>query len=115
MLLQAVPEAIANVIEMATGEKGRASDQLAAACKVIEWARVVGPNGAAGALASANLAELPLDQLESVLAGTLEHVRSLRSIEGQSQHVEEPTLSVPDVGTEAPGKGPAPGPQASLL
>lgn len=99
MILQAAPKAIANIIEMAHGAKGRVSEQFAAACKVVEWARIAGAGSPAGSLAGVNLAELPLDQLESVLAGAIDNVQRLRSIQGEAQAIDDELEPVPDVGT----------------
>lgn len=113
LLIASVPLTVANVIDIARGAKGRVSDQIAGAKLVLEWAGYQAP-GTAGR--GANLNEMPLDQLESALAATLDRVHQLRAIAGTSQVIEGAEHSVPNLGTEAsdelapPGSGAQAGP-----
>ena len=83
-LLDAVPAVLANIISMALGNKGSPKVQLDAGTWVIERAG----HGVA-ARDGRPLHELPLDQLETVLATALDNARQLQALPGTSQVIDD--------------------------
>lgn len=103
------------MLKIAQGETGRVADHINAGKLVLELARFQsGPSGALSGLPG-NLAELPLEDLESVLAGTLDHVRNLRAIESTSQVIDSPAEDVPTSGTHAADATPPEAPAQAAL
>jgi hypothetical protein len=100
MMLMHVDQAVETVLHFATRAGGSPSLQFDAARYVLEHAS---QSGIAGI--GKPLAELPLDQLETVLAGALDNAKQLRAIAGQAQRVDTTEETLPPSGTDGPGAG----------
>lgn len=99
MMLVGVPDAVDTIMRLAQRRAGTPALQFEAAKYVLEHAQAIGAAGN-----SKPLAELPLDQLESVLAGALDNARMLRAIASTAQHIDSTEDALPPSGTgEAPG------------
>jgi hypothetical protein len=100
VILVNAPDVIANLLEFATGAKGPAKVQADVGIWWLDRAsggKLDGPNGKP-------LAELPLDQLETVLSSTLEATRQLRSLNGESHRIDSTEDDAPKSGAAVEGE-----------
>lgn len=95
MMLAHVDRAVETILHFATRAGGSPSLQFDAARYVLEHAS---HSGIAGI--GRPLAELPLDQLETVLSGALDNAKQLRAIAGQAQRVDSTEVTLPPSGSD---------------
>lgn len=103
MMIESVPAIVRNVVTIATGAKGDAKAQLAAADMVLTEVRRTAGGPLAGVLdgkGNRPLAELPLADLEALASSLVTKARELRA-NGAQKIVESPSALLPDSGSNA--------------